>query len=199
MEKYSDPEPRVFETVGAQRKVWERSARSARVRSAGSGADGGDAAEDLRADEGECDVESGQSLEQDHAEADALDGIEHAEPEPQSAAGQGTCEGGASPGNPKPNARGCPENLAPAGGSKADGEHGEDPGVALREGGEAPEEESPEEDEEAEDEEDDRPGWGVVGGPKVAPIAPVRGREKVILNQDSNEEPLGTIPSALWQ
>lgn len=48
--------------------------------------------------EGECraDVETGEGLEEDHAESDALDGVEHAEPEPEGRAevrADGACPG----------------------------------------------------------------------------------------------------------
>ena len=64
-------------------QIGEDGAGTGGVGRAGAGDDGGDGSEDLRAHQGEDDVEPGQRLEKDHAEADALDGVECAEPEPE--------------------------------------------------------------------------------------------------------------------
>ena len=58
------------------------------------------------------------------------------------------------------------------------------------EGGKEPEKAGPDTDEEDEDKESDGPGGGVLRGPEVFPIAAIRGGEKVILDDDGDEEPL---------
>ena len=78
----ADPEPRFLQTVQTDGQVGEDGARTRRVGSAGASDDGGDGSQDLGAHQSEYHVEAGQRLEEDHAEADALDGVEGAEPEP---------------------------------------------------------------------------------------------------------------------
>ena len=52
----------------------------------------------MRCGEGEGHVEASEGLEEDHAEADSLKGVEDAEPEPQGAAEKGGGEGCVRPG-----------------------------------------------------------------------------------------------------
>lgn len=132
-----------------------------------------------------------QGLQQDHAEADALDGVEDAEPEPEAAARDGGCGGPARPGEVEADVGDAPEHLGPAGGAEAHGEDGEDPGVGGGEEGEDVEEGGPDDDEEEDDEDGDGPGGDVLGGPEVEPVAAVGGGEPVVLDDDDDEEPLG--------
>ena len=98
-------------------------------------------------------MEPRECLQENHADADALDGVEDAEPEPEGAAEEGAGDGvAAGPGEPLAHVGDAPEHLAPARGAEADGEDGEDPGVGFGEVGEDGEEEGPDEDEEEEDE-----------------------------------------------
>ncbi len=83
-------------------------------------------------------MDARQGLEEDHAEADALHGVQHAEPEPQAAADEGAGDGAAGPGDVLPDVGGAPEQLTPSRGAEADGEDGEDPGVVFGEDAEDP-------------------------------------------------------------
>lgn len=103
-----------------------------------------------------------------------MDGVENAEPEPEGAADQGAVQRGGGPGEPGGHAGGGPEDLGPARGAEADGEDRDDPGVVGGEFAEEGEEGGPDSDEEGEDQQRDRPWWGVVAGPEVAPVAAVR-------------------------
>lgn len=124
LRQQSDPEPRVPQTVQAYRQVREDWAGTRGVGGAGASDDGGDGPQNLRADQGEDDVEAGQRLQEDHAEADALDGVEGPEPEPEGPACEGAGERRAGPGHPRSHARDGPQHLAPPRGAEADGEHG---------------------------------------------------------------------------
>jgi hypothetical protein len=134
-------------------------------------------------------MEARQRLQQDHAEPDALHRVQHAEPEPEGAAGDGGGDGAAGPGDVGADVGGAPEHLGPARGAEAHGEDGEDPGVVGREAGEEVEEEGPDGDEEEEDEEGDGVGGEVLRGPEVEPVAAVGGAEPVVLDADDDEEP----------
>ena len=184
-----DPEPRLLQPVQADRQVREDGPRPRGVGGAGARDDGGDGPEHLGADQREHDVEAGQGLEEDHAEANALDGVEGAEPEPEGAAGEGAGDGGARPGHPGAHTGDGPQHLAPAGGTEADGEHGEDPRVAERGAGENGEQDGPDADEEGEDEKDYHPRLGVDRAPEVAPVAAVGRGEEEVLDEDGDEEP----------
>lgn len=168
-----DPEPGFFETMQTECQIREDGAGPGGIRRAGAGDDGGNGAQDLRAHQSEHDVEPSQRLEEDHAEADALNGVEGAEPEPEGPARQSAGEGGAGPRYPHSHARRRPQHLAPARGAETDGEHGEDPRMAQRCPREDGEQHGPDTDEEAEDEEDDGPRRCVDGAPEVSPVAPV--------------------------
>ena len=119
-------------------------------------------------------MEARQRLQEDHAEADALNRVQGAEPEPEGPARQGAGEGRARPGDPLPHARDGPEHLAPARRTEADGEHGEDPGMTQRGPREDGQQDGPDAHEEAKDEEDDHPGLRVDGAPEVPPVTAVR-------------------------
>lgn len=134
-------------------------------------------------------MESRQRLQENHAKADPLQRIQHAEPQPQGAADQGAAYGGKRPGDPLAHAGGAPEHLRPARGAEADGEDGQDPAVAAGGDGEAPEREGPDADEEGGDEQRDGPCGRVLAGPEVFPVAAVGGREEEVLDEDGDEEP----------
>lgn len=76
----SDPEPRILQTMQTHDQIGEHGAGTGCVGSAGASDDGGHGTQDLSAHQGEDDVESSQRLEEDHAEADTLDGVEGSEP-----------------------------------------------------------------------------------------------------------------------
>ena len=143
--------------MGAKHQIREHGTGTILIGRRGPGDDGGDAAEDLGADEGEDDVEAGERLEEDHAEADTLKRVQHAEPEPQGAPDEGAAERGHGPGYPLAHARCAEEHLCPARSAEADGEDGEDPAVGAGGDCEAPEGEAPDGDEEGENKEGDGP------------------------------------------
>ena len=175
-----------------RREIRKHSPRTNLIRRRGPCQDSGNGAQDLRRDEREEDMEAGQGLQQDHAEADSLHGVQDAEPEPEAAARDGGGGGPAGPGQVEADVGGAPEHLGPARGTEAHGEDGQDPRVGGGEEGEDVEEGGPDDDEEEDDEETDGPGGDVLRGPEVEPVAAVGGREPVILDDDHDEEPLGS-------
>ena len=65
-----------------------------------------------------------QRLQQNHAEPDPLDRVQHPEPQPQTAAHERAGDVPARPGDVEADVAGAPEHLAPSRGAKADGEDG---------------------------------------------------------------------------
>ena len=92
----------------ARRQIGEDGSRTGGVGGAGARDNRGDGSEDLRAHEREDDVEPRQRLQEDHPEADALDRVQGAEPEPEGPARQGAGEGRSRPRDPLPHARDAP-------------------------------------------------------------------------------------------
>ena len=90
-----------------------------------------------------------------HSETDLLDGVQDAEPEPESTADQSAVERGGGPGEPGAHTRSTPEDLRPSGSAEAHGEYGYDPGVAGGEFAEEGKEGGPDSHEESNDEESD--------------------------------------------
>ena len=119
----TDPKPGLRDTVdGIDTEVGEDGAGAVSIGTDGLGDDGCGGADDLCGDQGEGDVETGQSGEEDHAETDALEGVEDAEPEPETAAGEDRGDGAAGPRQVVAESGGAPEHLCPARGAEADGE-----------------------------------------------------------------------------
>ena len=143
----------------------------------------------MRRNQSKRNVDPRERLQQNHPEPDPLQGVQDAKPQPQTPAHERAGHGSAGPGNVLADVRDAPEHLAPARGAEADGEDGENPAVVFGEDAEEPEERGPDEDEEEDDEADDLPRFGVVGAPKVAPVAAVGRAEPVILDQHRHEEP----------
>lgn len=131
LRQQGDPKPRILQAGrDAQAEIRKHRPWTNVVRGEAARANRRDGAQDLRRDEGEGDVETGEGVQQDHAEADALEGVEHAEPEPQGAAGDGRADGAAArPRHVQAETRHAPEHLAPARRAEADGEDGQDPRV----------------------------------------------------------------------
>lgn len=88
-------------------------------------------------------METTERLEEGHAESDSLDGVEHAEPEPEAGPEEGT--GRAGPREHEADAARAPEHLAPSRRSETDGEDREEPRVNLGEAREHEEDEGPSE------------------------------------------------------
>ena len=126
------PQPR----YALEREIGKHRSRTQSIRRRSSRHDRGQRADGLGGDQHEGDVESGQRLQEQHAEADALEGIEDAEPEPEAAAeeGAGGVAAAQDPGDVQADVGGGPEHLAPARGAEADGEDGDDPAVEFGEG-----------------------------------------------------------------
>ncbi|PMD33641.1 hypothetical protein L207DRAFT_589198 [Hyaloscypha variabilis F] len=120
-----------------------------------------------------------QRLQQDHAKADPLNGIQDTKPKPQRAADERRARGRAGPWYVLSDVRAGPEDLRPARSTEADCEERQDPGVGVREAGKAVQDCGPDEDEEEDDEEGDLPDGGVGGGPDEGPVAAGHGAEEV--------------------
>lgn len=167
LEDQGDPEPRVRHGTRTIGGIGGDRARADVVGGKGSGADGGDGSQHLAHNEGEAHVHAGQGLQQDHTEAQALDCVENAQPQPDAARRQGaTREPAGDPGHVVPDARDTPPDLGPAGGTETAGEHGQDPAVFLGEVAEDEEEAGPDETEEDNAENDDLPGFCVGRTPE---------------------------------
>ncbi|KAL8829516.1 MAG: hypothetical protein Q9191_001967 [Dirinaria sp. TL-2023a] len=147
----------------AQHKVREDGPWPIRVRGSRSGDDGGDTAQHLRTHKGEDDR----------------------------SADEGACNGRAGPRHPEAHAGRSPQHLAPTRRTEADGEDGQDPGVAAREDGEAPEKDSPDADKEGGNQERDSPRGRVLAGPEVLPAPAQRRGEEIVLDNYCYEKPLG--------
>ena len=186
-----DPKPGLPQArPGIGREIREHVPGPDGIGRGGAGQDRGHGAQHLARQQGEEDMEARHRLQQDHAEADALQRVEHAEPEPEGPARERGRDGPARPGHVGADVGGRPEELGPAGRAQAHGEDGQDPRVRGREPGEDVEEQRPDEDEEEDDEEGDGPGGSVRGRPEVEPVAAVGSREPVILDDDDDAEPL---------
>lgn len=82
----AQPETRRAKSGSPERKIREYSPRPSVIRCRETCENRSDRAEDLCGNERESDVEARHGLEEDHAEANTLQGIEDAEPEPETAA-----------------------------------------------------------------------------------------------------------------
>ena len=196
LQAQADPEERRGEArQRALGEIREHGAGADLVGREGAGQDGGAGAQDLGADERGRDVLAGERQEQHHAQAQALDRVEQAEPQPQAARDDGAGDGAADPGDVEADARGAPEHLRPAGGAEADGEQGHDPRVRLGEEGEDPQAEAPQDDEEAKGQEHRRPSRDVRRVEEELPVAPVQRREPEVLDDDVQQEPGHDVPA----
>lgn len=129
-----------------------------------------DGAHALRHDERKRNVEPGQCLQQKHADSDALEGVENAEPEPHAASENSggdrtTCprEVGAHIGH-------GPPDLTPSRSSQADSEDWENPAVLDGKPAEHEEDCCPDDDEEQEHQQHDSVRWCVLAGPEIGPV-----------------------------
>ena len=118
-------------------------------------------------------MEARQSLQQYHAESDALHRVQDPEPKPQAPTSDRGRGRAAGPGEVEADVGGPPEHLRPARSAEAHGEDGQDPRVGGREDGEDVKKGGPDDDEEEDDEEANGPGGDVLGGPEVEPVAAV--------------------------
>lgn len=131
----------------------------------GSGADSRNGTKHLRCNESETHVDSSKSLQKDDTESKTLDGIQHAQPQPQTARDERTGSVASGPGQVVPDAGDGPPDLDEAGCAQATGEDGKEPTVFLGESADDEEEDAPNEAEEDDAEEDDLPCVGVLGSP----------------------------------
>ena len=137
-----------------------------------------------------------QGLQQHHTKPNTLYRVEEAKPEPETAAGERTGDRAARhPRDPVADAGYAPEHLSPARCTEADGEDGQEPGMASTELREEKEERRPDNDEEGQDEEANRPLGCCVGRPEVRPTASVGRAEEVVLQYYHDEEPTHKFPS----
>lgn len=80
----TNPEPRFADAgIDTHREVREHVTRTNIVGCKGSCTDRCNRTQDLCRNEGECDVDTSQSLQKNHTETNALNSIECSEPEPQ--------------------------------------------------------------------------------------------------------------------
>ena len=109
-------------------------------------------------------------MEKDETEADALDRVEHAQPEPERDAEIGSCVSG--PRDVECERGRAPKHLAPPWCTETDCEYGEKPRVRLAQPGEDAHHDSPADDEEGNDEKSDLP-LGNIDIPEEAPVTAV--------------------------
>lgn len=128
--KQSNPEPGIRNRTPTKGRIRRNRPWAHIIRGEGSRADRSDRTKDLRTNKTEKHVHASQGLQEDDTEAETLDRVQHAEPEPDTsgderAAGISSCH----PREVVANARHTPPDLCPAGSSEATGEHGEEPAV----------------------------------------------------------------------
>jgi hypothetical protein len=114
--------------LGHVRRDW---ARSHIVRTESSGADSRNGTYHLRCNESETHVDSSESLQKDDTESKTLDGIQHAQPQPQTARDERAGCVPSGPGQVVPDAGDSPPDLDEAGCAQAAGEDGKEPTVSL--------------------------------------------------------------------
>lgn len=84
--------------MGALGHVRRNRARAHIIGAEGSGADSRNGTQHLRCNEGETHVDSSKSLQKDDTESKSLDGIQHAQPQPETARDERTGSVASSPG-----------------------------------------------------------------------------------------------------
>lgn len=189
LESQAGPEPGLRQSgPDSLAKVREGDGRDQTVGAGGTGEHGKGRTEHLSTHQDGEDVSAGQGGEQHHAETHTLDVVEQAEPQPQAARDDGARDGVADPGDVHAHARNAPQHLGPAGGAEADGEHGEEPGVLVGEAAEGVEDDGPQTQEEEDGEEDDAPPGDELRREEEGPVAAVRCRQPVVLDDDHGEE-----------
>lgn len=134
-------------------------------------------------------MHSCQGLQEDHTQANLLDLIKDAEPEPQTSGDDGTRRQAPCPREIVADVGRSPPRLCPTRGAQAETEDGEDPAVLLGQCAEGKENEHPNDDKEADYEDDNLPRLGVLGGPEERPVAPERGGEEPVLHDNHEKEP----------
>lgn len=97
----------------------------------GSGTDGRNGTQHLRCNESETHVDSSESLQKDDTESKTLDGIQHAQPQPETARDERAGSVPANPGQVVPDSGDGPPDLDEAGCAQAAGEDGKEPTVFL--------------------------------------------------------------------
>lgn len=134
-------------------------------------------------------MQTGECKQEDETDTSILDGIEKAEPEPETARYECGCDVAASPWEVETEGAGSPEHLCPSWCTETDGEDGQPPWVTL--GDECKERETgaPATDEETKGKTEDSAGRDVLRAEEEEPVATVWGGEEVVLKQDSDEEP----------
>lgn len=80
--------------------------------------------------------------------------------------------------------------MTPARGAETNGENRNEPRVTFGQNAKHTEQSDPDYHKEKQNQEHNRPFWCVLAGPEIEPVASVRSREEVVLNEDAVEEPL---------
>lgn len=165
--KQGHPEPRIGHCTSSKGRVRRHRAGPDVIRGKRPRTDGGNGTKHLRADQGEQHVHAGQGLQEDDTEPETLDGIQHAQPEPETPRGQSSAEiASRDPGKEVTDARDTPPDLYEARRSKSARKHGQEPAVGLEIAADDEQEARPDEPVEDDTENNDLPGLGVVGRPK---------------------------------
>ncbi|GKT65804.1 hypothetical protein ColTof3_13143 [Colletotrichum tofieldiae] len=190
VKEQNNPEPTVGEGhVEALADIGEDGRRSDLVGRRGASEHGENGTENLRPDTGRGDVDTGQRQHENHTDTRTLEAVENAEPQPKDAAEDGTGDDASGPRHVDADPRGAPPDLGPARGPEADGEHGEQPRVALAGLGQAPEDQSPDDDEEEQGQDDHAPHGHVLGREEEEPVSSEERAEEVVLDADGHEVP----------
>lgn len=111
-------------------------------------------------------MDSSERLQKDDTESKTLDGIQHAQPQPETARDESAGSVTSGPGQIVPDAGDGPPDLDEAGCAQAAGENGKEPTVLLGPHADTEEEDAPHEAEEHDAEENDLPWVGVLRGPQ---------------------------------
>lgn len=131
-----------------------------------SGADSRNGTKHLRCNESETHVDSSESLQKDDTKSKTLDGIQHAQPQPETAGDERAGGVTTGPGQIVPYAGDGPPDLDEAGCAQTASEDRKEPTVFLGPFADDEEEDAPDKAEEDNAEKDDLPRVGVLGGPQ---------------------------------
>lgn len=189
----SHPEPGISQSMGAKRHVRRNGPRAGGIRTEGPGADGCNGTKHLGCNESETHVDSRESLQKNDTEAETLDGIQHAQPQPETAGYQGSGSVSSSPREVVTDSGDTPPNLDEARGSQTTGEDGNEPTVSLGEFADAEQEDAPYYTEEQDAKEDNLPWLGVAGTPEEAPVSAVGCTEEEVLQDNRDEVPCNDL------
>lgn len=161
----SHPEPGISQGMGTLGHVRGNWTGARTIGTESSGADSRNGTQHLRCNESETHVDSSESLQKNDTEPKTLNGIQHAQPQPETARDERAGSVPADPGQVVSDAGDGPPDLDEAGCAQAAGKDGKEPTVSLGEFANDEEEDAPDKAEKDDAEEDNLPCVGVGGGP----------------------------------